>query len=206
MSLALVDERDRRRRHDQGEWHVDAEAPTPRGVLGENAADDQADRGAATGERAEHTERLGALLRLGERDRHDGQGGGRHQGREGALERARSEQQLLVGRKTAQGRGAGKPDQADDEGAFPAGVVGDPPTEQQQCAEGQGVGRDHPLPVGVADVEVRLCRWKGDVHDRRIEDDHQLRGREDDQRPPSARVGLGPLRRGVGERERVHSW
>ena len=39
-----------------------------------------------------------------------------------------------------------------------ADVVGDPATEQQQGAERQRVGGDDPLPVGVADAEVRLRR------------------------------------------------
>ena len=202
VRLALLDERDRGRRHDQGHRHVDPEAPAPRGVLREQAADDQADRGTAAGQCSEHAERLGALLRLGERDRHDGQGGGRHQGREGTLEGTRGEQQLLVGRQPTDRRGTGEPDQTDDERALAPGVVGDPPTQQQQCAEGEGVRRHHPLPVGVADAEVLLCRGQGDVHDRRIEDDHQLRGREDDQRPPSARVGLGPADGGFGSTHR----
>jgi len=99
VRLALVDQRDRRGGHDQGHGHVDTEAPAPRGVLREHAADDQADRGTATGERTEHAERLGALLGLGERDGHDGQSGGRHEGGEGSLERSGGEQQLLVGRE-----------------------------------------------------------------------------------------------------------
>jgi hypothetical protein len=78
------------------------------------------------------------------------------------------------------------------------GVVGDPTAQQQQRAEGQCVGRDHPLSVGVADVEVCLGRRQRDVHDRGVEDDHQLGRRQDDQRPPSARVRHGLLWVGSG--------
>jgi hypothetical protein len=42
----------------------------------------------------------------------------------------------------------------DDEGPLAAGVVGDPATQQEQTTERQGVGRDDPLPVCVADAEV----------------------------------------------------
>ena len=85
----------RERGGDQRDRHVDAEAPAPRGVLGQDAADDQADRRAAAGDRAEHAERLGALLRLGERHRDEGQRRRRHQRGEGALQGAGGEQQLL---------------------------------------------------------------------------------------------------------------
>ena len=112
-----------------------------------------------------------------------------------ALQGAGGEQQLLVGRETTDRGRTGEAEQADDEGALAAGVVGDPATQQQQRAEGQGVRRDHPLPVGVADVEVRLGRRERDVHDRGVEDDHQLRGREDGQAPT---IGPGRARSGRG--------
>ena len=86
--------------------------------------------------------------------------------------------------------GSGKSEQADDEGALAPGVVGDPATQQQQAAEGEGVGRDHPLPVGIGDAEVLLCRRQRDVDDRCVQHDHQLRRGEHRERPPSTRVGL----------------
>jgi hypothetical protein len=68
--------------------------------------------------------------------------------------------------------------QADQQRALATGVVRDPAAEQQQAAEGQRVGGDDPLPVGVRDPEVALRRRQRDVHDGRVEDDHEL-GRGD---------------------------
>jgi hypothetical protein len=89
----------------------------------------------------------------------------------------------------AEGRGRGEADQADDEDALAADEVGDASAEQQQAAEGQGVGRDDPLAVGVADVEVALRRGQGDVHDRGVEHDHQLGDRDHAEGEPAPRIG-----------------
>ena len=48
---------------DAGEDQVDEHRPAPVGVLGEEAAEQQTDRGAGTGDGAEDAERLAALLR-----------------------------------------------------------------------------------------------------------------------------------------------
>ena len=91
-----------------------------------------------------------------------------------ALQRAGAEQHRLVGGGAAQRGGRGEADQADDEGALAAPQVGDPAAEQQQTAEGEGVGGDDPLPVAVGDAQVLLGGGQRDVHDGRVEDDHQL--------------------------------
>ena len=49
-----------------------------------------------------------------------------------------------------------KPSRPDQQDPLAPDVVGDPAAEQQQAAEGQGVGRDHPLPVGGGDVQRLL--------------------------------------------------
>ncbi|MFI5866268.1 hypothetical protein [Streptomyces sp. NPDC051546] len=46
--------------------------------------------------------------------------------------------------------------------------------EQQQTAEGERVGADHPGQVGGGDGQVGLDVRERDVHDRRVEDDHEL--------------------------------
>ncbi len=202
VCLALVHDRDRRQRGPDGDGHVDAEAPAPRGVLGQHAAQDQADRRTATGDGSEDAERLRALLRIGERHRDQRQRRRCEQCAEGALESAGREEHLLVLCEAAEGGGAGEPEQADDERPLPAVVVSDPAAEQQQPAEGQRVGGEHPLPVGVGDAQVGLRRRKRDVHDRRVEDDHQLGDRDHGQGEPAlgvvarhARVGCAAPRR-----------
>ncbi len=82
----------------------------------------------------------------------------------------------------------GEAGQRDDQDLLAADVVGDPAAQQQQGAERQRVGGDHPLPVGVGDAQRRLRLGQGDVHDGRVEDDHQLRERDDGERQPALRV------------------
>ena len=50
--------------------------------------------------------------------------------------------------------------------------VGQPPAEQQESAERQGVGADHPLQPGRREAQPALHRWQGQGHDRHI-DHHQ---------------------------------
>ena len=79
----------------------------------------------------------------------------------------------------ADGRGDGEADQAADEGPFAAEEVADAAAEQQQRAERERVRGDDPLARVVGEAEVLLRARQGDVHDRRVEDDHQLRDADD---------------------------
>ena len=64
--------------------------------------------------------------------------------------------------------------------------VGEAAAEQQQAAEGERVGGDDPLAVAVGEAEVGLGGGQRDVHDRRVEHDHQLGEGDDGERPPAA--------------------
>ena len=77
-------------------------------------------------------------------------------------------------------------------------VVGDPTTQEQQAAEGQGVGTHDPLPVGDRDVQGPLGRGQGHDHHRRVEHDHELGHGDDRQGPVPLGVGGFGLRCGVG--------
>ena len=81
----VVQQRERGDRGRDREQQVHVEAPAPGGVLGEQAAEQQADRGAAAGDRAEDAERLGALGRVGEGGGQQAERGGREQRAEDAL-------------------------------------------------------------------------------------------------------------------------
>ena len=163
-----ADERDRR------EDRVDVHAPAPVDVLGQRAAEQQPDRGAGAGERGEHPEGARALASLGERRRQQREGGRGEQRAEHALQGARRHQQLEAGREPAEDRRHGEADQADEEGALAAEEVREAAAQQQQAAERQRVGGDDPLALRVVEAEVGLRRGQGDVHDRVVEDDHQL--------------------------------
>ena len=77
-----------------------------------------------------------------------------------------------------------KIDQADDEDAPAADAVGERAGGQQQRGERQRVGVDHPLQVGEVRVQVALDRRQRDVHDRDVEQEHEGRRADGDQRPP----------------------
>ena len=76
----------------------------------------------------------------------------------------------------------------DEEDAPLADQVADPPGEQQQAAEGDQVGVDDPGEVALGEAEAVLDRGQGDVHDRRVEDDHQHPPAEDVEGQPAAAV------------------
>ncbi len=93
--------------------------------------------------------------------------------------RAEGDQRLVAPRKAAQERTEREDDRADQEDAPAAEEVGRTPSEQQESAEDERVGADHPLEVLLREPEVDLDRRQRDVHDRDVEDDHELH-REDE--------------------------
>lgn len=68
---------------------------------------------------------------------------------------------------------------AGQEDPAPPEDVPRPTAEQQQTAEGEGVGTDHPGEVGGGEAERRLDVGQRDGHDRRVEYDHELARRDD---------------------------
>ena len=86
------------------------------------------------------------------------------------------------------GGGDGEAEQAADERPLAAEEIADPAAEEEQRAERQRVGGDDPLARVVAEAEVLLRARQGDVHDGRVEDDHQLRHGDDREDEPAARV------------------
>ena len=130
---------------------------------------------------------------IGERGGQDGQGRRGEDRGERTLQGAGADEELEALRRAAEGGGDGEADEADEEHAAATEHVGEPAAEQQQAAEGEGVGGDHPLAVVVAEPEVRLGGGQRDVHDGRVEHDHQLGEgdrREDEPAVPALRCGL----------------
>ena len=93
--------------------------------------------------------------------------------------------QRRVLRRAAEGGCGGEAEQPDEEGALAADEVSDSAAEQEQAAERERVSGECPLPRGVADVQRGLGVGEGDVHDRRIKDDHQLGDADDGEREPA---------------------
>ena len=85
----------------------------------------------------------------------------------------------------------GEDGEADQEDPPLADQVAEAPGQQQQAAERDQVGVDHPGEVALREAEVVLDRGQRDVHDRRVDHDHQHGGAEHIQRHPAvAIVGL----------------
>ena len=133
-----------------GDDDVDVEVPAPAEVLGEEAAEQEPDRAAGTGDRAEDAEGAGTFLRecvkvvvstasaVGASTR-----------AERALERAGRDEHLEVRGGAADGGRHREPDEADEEGALPAEQVGEAAADEQQAAERERVRGDDPLAVAV---------------------------------------------------------
>ena len=103
---------------------------------------------------------------------------------------ARGHQHGEIHRGAADGRDPRETDQPDQERHPPTQQVSQPATQQQQAAERQRVGGDHPLPVHRREVQRPLGRWQRDIHDRQVQDHHQLRqaNHAQDQAAPSAQA------------------
>ncbi len=194
VARAVVEQGEGAEDRDDRDGDVDVEAPAPVQVLREQPARDEADRRTAARECAVDPEGLAAFLRVRERRGQEAERGGGQYGGEDALEGAGAEEHARARGGAAQCGGAREADQADDERPFAAHQVGDPAAQQEQAAEREGVRRDDPLPVAVGHAQVALCGGECDVHDRRVEDDHELRESDDHQAPPAPGIGL--VRRG----------
>jgi hypothetical protein len=141
-----------------GEHQVDVQAPAPRQVLREHAAQDQADPTPAGRDRAEHAEGLPPLALVGEGADQSAEGSGRQEGAERALECARGNQHPERDGGASDGRRDRESGQARDEDPLAVVPVTEPAAHEEQAAEGQRVGRHHPLPIAVRKAQRPLGR------------------------------------------------
>ena len=192
----LQQQRPARKGH-RGEDQVHVQRPPPGQVLGQRAAQQQAHRAAGPGDRPVDGERPAAVLLRGERGGQQGQRRGHQQRRERALAGPRDDQHGEVDRGAADRRHAREPDQPGQERDLAAQQVGQPAAEQQQAAERQAVGGDHPLPVHGREVQRPLRRRQRDVHHRQVQYHHQLRQADHAQDQPLPPVPAAPGSRGI---------
>ncbi len=186
VSPALAEQHRRQRDRRDGHGHVDEEDPRPAQVRGEHAAEQDAHRGAAPGGRAVDAEREVALAALGE-GRHQQRERGRGEQRAAeALEAAEGDQRALRPGQPAEERARSEERQPGDEQPPPAEQVGEPTAKQKRSAEEDRVSGDHPLQVLLREPEVGFDRRQRDVHDRDVENDHELRGDDQCQCAPAA--------------------
>ena len=131
-------------------------------------------------------ERLGAFLRVGkevgeQRERGRGEERGRH-----PLQRARGEEHLAGDRETGERGCRDETGGAEEEGSAVTVPVGESAAEQEQPAEGEDVGGDHPGERGCVHTELAPEHGKSDVDDRRVEHDEELCERQDAEGEPAA--------------------
>ena len=173
---------------DEADRRVDEEDPAPRHVGGQDPAEQQADGAAGAGHARPDAER--PVARRAHRERRGDQSEGRRgcERGPGALHGARRQQPPARGGEAADQRGQGEQQDAGHEDAPAAVDVAQPAAEQQQAAEGERVGGDDPLEPGPAEAEGLLDVRQRHVHDRRVEDDHELgRGDHDERQAQAAR-------------------
>ena len=182
LALGLVDEQRAEDRERDADRDVDEEDPAPAHPGGERAAGEQADGGTRAGDRGEDTEGAVALLALGEVGGDQGQGRRRGERTADTLQGAEGEQLTGVLREAAEQRRDGEQQDARLQHAAAAHDVAEAATEQEQSAEGQRVGVEHPRQRRGGEVQRALDVRQRDVHDGRVEHDHQLGAREDGER------------------------
>ena len=189
--------------HGDADRHVHQEDPVPAEQPGQHAAEQHADRAAAGHDEAEEAHRLRPLAGLGEQAHDQRQGHRRHRGAAEALDRAADDQQARAGRQAAGDELRVKATTPPRKTPLVAVQVAEPARQQQEAAEGEHVGVDHPGQRGLAEAEVGLDRGQRDVHDVRVEHDHQVAQAEHLQGQPagsfvvhrvfSSSVGLVPV-------------
>ena len=77
-------------------------------------------------------------------------------------------------REAGQQRREREHDDADEEQPPPSEQIGRAPAQEQEAAEEERVGADHPLEVLLREPEVDFDRGQRHVHDRDVQDDHEL--------------------------------
>ena len=63
--------------------------------------------------------------------------------------------------------------------------VAEPAAQQQEATEGEQIGVHNPGERRLGEAQVRLDRWQGDVHDRRVEHDQYVSETEHVEREPA---------------------
>ena len=177
---------------------VHEEDPRPRERLDEDAAEQQSDSRAADRDRGPDAHRFRALGALGEGRRDDGERRGRDQRATEPLHAAEDDEELRARREPVEEGGDGEDHDADEEHALAAEEVARAASEQQEPAEDERVRVHDPLEVGVRHVEVGLDRRQRDVHDRGVEDHHELRHAHEREHEPRVDVEPGTARAGCG--------
>jgi hypothetical protein len=187
---------ERKREDRRADREVHEEDPVPVEHVGDHPAEQDA-RGAAPREdEAEHPHRLRPLGRLDEQGHDQGERDRRDDGAAETLHRARRDELPLGAGETAGERR--DREEADPREEKPAMTeqVAEPASQQKEAAERQQVCVHDPCERLLREPEVVADRRERDVHDRPVEDDHQIAEAEDEEREPAS-TGIRDRHRGV---------
>ena len=191
VAAALDDVADGERDQHGADRHVDEQDPAPAQRLGEHAAEQRARRSAAGGDGAPDAQRAVALGPFGEGRRDDRQRGRRDDRAAEALQPAGRHEQAGARRQRAEQRGEREHGDADDEHPLAPEQVARAAAEHQEPGEGHRVRAHHPLQVVLGEVQRGADGRQRDVHDRHVEDHHELRGAGDQQDQPGVGRAAG---------------
>ena len=164
---------------------VDQEDPVPVEQAGQDATGEHAHRAATRHHEPEEAHRLGPLGRVGEQAHDQGECDRGYRSAAQALDGAADDEEERVRGESAGDAGGGERDDTSQEDAFVAEEVSQPSREQQEAAEGQHVGVDHPGQRGLGEPQVGLDGRQRDVHDVGVEHDHQVTEAQHVQRQPA---------------------
>ena len=172
---------------DDADRYIDEQGPPPGDPGGEHAPEHKPDTASGSGNSAVGADGTGALRALGKADLEQGEGGRRGDGGPDALTGPGSQQPLArLGQTAEQGRQREQGDPGDEDPTAAEDVPGTG-AEEQQSAEGEGVGVLDPREPGRGEAQGAMDVRQGGDHHRGIEDDHQVGGEDDEEhhvRPP----------------------
>ena len=152
---------------------------------GQDAAEQHTDAAATSGDEAEEAHRLRALAWLGEEVHRQREADRRDDGAAQTLNRPRANQHRLRLRQATAERGQREDGDANEEESPVAEEVAEPATQQQEAAEGEQIGVHDPGERGRRKAKVGANGGQRDIHDSRVEHDHEAAQAEDDQREPA---------------------
>ena len=179
------------RRGDEGcdaDRDVDEEDPLPAERVGEDAAEQHTCCGSEAADGTPGAERDVALTPFRERRRQNRECCGRDDRRAEALQGAGGDQRSLRPGKPGQQRCERKDHDGDEEHPPAAQEVRCAAAEEEETAEDECVGADHPLQIRLRETKVDLDRRQRDIHDRDVEDDHELDHAEKRESQPLASI------------------
>ena len=189
-------ERERQREDRHADREVDEEDPVPVERVGDDAAEQHAGGAAAREDEAEDAHRLRPLRRLDEQGHDQRQRDCRDDRAADPLHGAGGDELALRARKAAGERREREDRDPDQEQPTVSEEVAEAPAEEEEAAEREQVGVDHPRERLLREAEVVADRRERDVHDRPVEDDHQVPEAEDEECEPTG-AGIGDGHRGI---------